>query len=387
MTRAFALLLLASTLHASPASAAEPRLVCFGNEPSWSLRFDGGGRATLAFPDGKPVEYRGRETRLDFLKERAWRGSPAGDAKAVLVAFLRETSCSDTMSDTAHPLSARVSLPDGRLLAGCCRIPAAPLEGTTWQLTSPGGAAGEATGGKPAPLSVRFSDGRASGFSGCNRFTGSYTRDGDTLTVGRLAGTMMACPEPRMAAEKAFLDGLSGTHRIAISGDRLSLTPASGSPLAFQAEPPPTLEGVTWKVTGFNNGRQAVVSAVTGTTLTMTFENGMVRGSSGCNTFRAPYKSEGKGLSIGAPAATRKTLRRRGRDGTGAPVPRRAPDRQGLDRGERDARRPPRRRGTGADGLGNRRLQSLNGLQGSRAFRTTERNDATSALPVTIPRK
>ena len=286
--------------------AAEPRLVCFGNEPSWSLRFDGGGRATLAFPDGKPVEYRGRETRLDFLKERAWRGTPSGDGKAVVVAFLREANCSDTMSDTAHPLSARVSLPDGRLLAGCCRIPASPLEGTTWQLTSPGGAAGEAKGAKAAPPTVRFADGRASGFSGCNRFTGGFKREGDTLTVGPLGGTMMACPEPRMAVEKVFLEGLSGTHRVAISGDRLTLTPASGSPLAFQAEPEPTLEGVTWKVTGFNNGRQAVVSAVTGTTLTLTFENGMVRGSSGCNTFRASYKSEGKGLSIGAPATTRK---------------------------------------------------------------------------------
>ena len=306
MTRAFALLLLATAFHALPAVAAEPRLVCFGNEPSWSLKFDGGGRATLAFPDGKPVEYRGRETRLDFLKERAWRGTPAGNGKAVVVAFLRETTCSDGMSDTAHPMSARVSLPDGRLLAGCCRVPASPLEGTTWQFTSPGGAAGETKDVTTARPTVRFADGRASGFSGCNRFTGAFTRDGDTITIGRLAGTMMACPEPRMAVEKAFLEGLSGAHRVAIAGDRLTLTPTSGSPLAFQAEPPPTLEGVTWKVTGFNNGRQAVVSAVTGTTLTLTFENGMVRGSSGCNTFRAPYTSEGNRLSIGAAVTTRK---------------------------------------------------------------------------------
>jgi heat shock protein HslJ len=298
MPRAFSAILLASAFHALPAAAAEPRLVCFGVEPSWSLRFDGGGRATLAFPDGKPVEYRGRETRLDFLKERAWRGTPSGDAKGVVVAFLRESACSDTMSDTVHPLSARVSLPDGRFLAGCCRIPASTLEGTTWQLTSPGGAGDS--------LTVRFVDGRASGFSGCNRFTGGFRREGDTLTVGPLAGTMMACPEPRMAIEKGFLDGLAGKHGVAISGTRLTLTPASGAPLVFQAQPEPTLEGVTWKVTGFNNGRQAVVSAVTGTMITLTFEDGMVRGSSGCNTFRAPYTSEGNRLSVGAAVTTRK---------------------------------------------------------------------------------
>jgi heat shock protein HslJ len=39
----------------------------------------------------------------------------------------------------------------------------------------------------------------------------------------------------------------------------------------------------------------------------MTFENGMVRGSSGCNTFRAPYTSEGNRLTIGAAATTRKS--------------------------------------------------------------------------------
>lgn len=297
-TPALAALLLTSALHALPAAAAEPRLVCFGNEPSWSLTFDGGGRAALAFPDRKPVEYRGKETRLDFLKERAWRGAPARDAKAVLVAFLREGACSDGMSETKHPLSARVSLPDGRFLAGCCRIPPSPLEVTTWRLDTPDP--------KAAPPTVRFAEGRASGFSGCNRFTGSYTRDGDAISIGPLAGTMMACPEPRMAAEKAFLDALSGKHGVAIAGDRLTLTPASGSPLAFQAEPPPTLTGVTWNVTGFNNGRQAVVSPRTGTTVTLSFENGKVTGTAGCNSFRATYTSEGSRLSIGPAATTRK---------------------------------------------------------------------------------
>jgi heat shock protein HslJ len=312
VTRAASVLVLVLALQARPAGAAEPRPVCFGAEPSWSLRFDGGGRATLAFPDGKPLEYRGRETRLEHLKERAWRGTPAGDGKAVVVAFLRESACSDTTSDTTHPLSARVSLPDGRLLAGCCRIPASPLEGTTWQLTSPDSPGDHSKDAKEAPVTVRFAGGRASGFSGCNRFTGGYSQDGDTLVVGPLAGTMMACPEPRMAAEKAFLGGLSGKHSVAIAGDRMTLTPASGEPLVFRAEPEPTLEGVTWKVTGFNNGRQAVVSAVTGTTLTLTFEDGMVRGSAGCNTFRAPYTADGNRLSIGAAAATRKACAEEG---------------------------------------------------------------------------
>ena len=62
-----------------------------------------------------------------------------------LVAFLRDAVCSDGMSDTKHPVIARVSLADGRFLAGCCRIvpatTAAPvaatsIEGPTWRLTA-----------------------------------------------------------------------------------------------------------------------------------------------------------------------------------------------------------------------------------------------------------
>ncbi|HSQ00164.1 MAG TPA: META domain-containing protein [Candidatus Dormibacteraeota bacterium] len=76
--------------------------------------------------------------------------------------------------------------------------------------------------------------------------------------------------------------------------------------LVFTAAPPPRIEGVTWEVTGYNNGRQAVVSPLIGTTLTLSFQNGAVVGSAGCNTFRATYTRDGQRLSIGPPAATRK---------------------------------------------------------------------------------
>ncbi|MCX6069250.1 MAG: META domain-containing protein, partial [Chloroflexi bacterium] len=247
----------------------------------------------------------GRETRLDFLGEWAWRSTITAAKGGDLEAFVRESTCRDGMSDTKHPMVARISLPDGRLLAGCCRVPvlASSFEGPTWRLTALGSrdVAGLATD----PVTARFEAGRVSGFSGCNRFTGAYTMDGDSVIVGRLAGTMMACTDPRMALEKAFLGGLTGKLRQAISGDRLTLTPATGEALGFQVQPAPTLEGVDWGVTGFNNGRQAVVSPLLGTTLTMTFSGGMVRGSSGCNTFRAPYTSEGNRLSIGPVTSTR----------------------------------------------------------------------------------
>jgi heat shock protein HslJ len=66
------------------------------------------------------------------------------------------------------------------------------------------------------------------------------------------------------------------------------------------------LTGVKWEVTGYNNGRQAVVGPLVGTRLNITFKDGKVSGSGGCNSFHGPFKVDGNALSIGPLATTRK---------------------------------------------------------------------------------
>ena len=105
---------------ATPVLAAEPPpLVCYGNEPTWRLDL-GGGAARLAASGEEEKDYAGRYTSLDAAKVHAWRGRVAG-AEGEIVSILGEESCSDGMSDQRRPFTARVSLPDGRLLVGCCR--------------------------------------------------------------------------------------------------------------------------------------------------------------------------------------------------------------------------------------------------------------------------
>ncbi len=182
---------------------------------------------------------------------------------------------------------------------------AATIEGQTWRLTSLPGQDLAALGAGQY-LTARFEAGRVSGFSGCNRFMGSYTVDRDQLVLGQLAGTMMACPGAAMTIESAFQGSLAGTLRYVIVDDRLTLTPVSGVQLVFDLEPKPVLEGAKWEVTGFNNGRQAVVGTVPGTRLTLSFKDGTLSGSSGCNTFRASYKAEESRIIVGPALATRK---------------------------------------------------------------------------------
>jgi len=182
-TSAAALIALVTAL---PAVAEEPSLICFGNEPSWSLELPEPGTARLAFPDAPPVEYRGRETRIDVIAERVWRGKPAAGEGGDVVAFLRDSVCSDGMSDTQHPVTARASLADGRFLAGCCRVPNATteapdgtharpaIEGPVWRLESLPGIDAKALASAQRGVNVRFKGGRVDAVLRSGRGDGSH---------------------------------------------------------------------------------------------------------------------------------------------------------------------------------------------------------------------
>ena len=291
--------------------AEEPSLICFGNEPSWRLDITEKGKAQFSTPDSAAVEYLGAANTLAWRKESVWRGQAVVPGGGELVAFLREGACSDGMSDTVHPYSVNVSLPGGRHYAGCCRVPTAQavsgsLENATWLLTTLPGQSLPAAQDRNA-VTVSFEAGRVHGFAGCNQFMGSYSLDGGRLVLGMLGGTMMACPEPAMSVENRFLKSFAGALNVAVAGSTLSLAPANGGEaLKFERAPPPRLEGVQWEVTGYNNGRQAVVSPKIGTRLTLAFQDGRVSGSSGCNRFHGEFKVEGNALKVGPLATTRK---------------------------------------------------------------------------------
>jgi heat shock protein HslJ len=79
--------------------------------------------------------------------------------------------------------------------------------------------------------------GRLSGFAGCNRYFAAVTVAGDQMRVSDPASTRMACPEAAMALEQEYLQRLAQTSVFAVTGDRLELSLADGSGMAFRAEP------------------------------------------------------------------------------------------------------------------------------------------------------
>ena len=105
---------------ARAAPADLPPLVCYGNEPTWRLDI-AGDEARLASSGEEEKDYTGHLTSLDRMKVHAWRGRLAQGAGGEIVTILSEDACSDGVSDQRRPYTVRVSLPDGRLLVGCCR--------------------------------------------------------------------------------------------------------------------------------------------------------------------------------------------------------------------------------------------------------------------------
>lgn len=181
------------------------------------------------------------------------------------------------------------------------------LEGPRWELVDFLNADGETVAATGQVATATFEDGQVNGNASCNRFFGEYTVDGETLTVGALGSTMMACVDDAlMQQEAAFLANLQAAATYTIAGDRLSIANADGVvTLTFVAGEPTPLVGTTWTATSINNGNEAVVGLIADTTITATFgEDGTLSGSAGCNTFTTGYTLDGDSLTIEMPAST-----------------------------------------------------------------------------------
>jgi heat shock protein HslJ len=91
------------------------------------------------------------------------------------------------------------------------------------------------------PLQLDFADGRIAVANACNRMGGGYSLEGESLTIVRMASTMMACADPKLMA----LDGeigkrLEGASKLTLlTGDTptLTISNAAGDKLVFAGEP------------------------------------------------------------------------------------------------------------------------------------------------------
>ena len=118
------------------------------------------------------------------------------------------------------------------LLAGGCGgdDDGPPLEGTEWALAS-----GVDVPDDADPPTLLLEEGNASGFGGCNTFTGGYELDGDSISIGPLAGTLMACELQKMAVEGAYMPALEAADAWSIDGDELVVSSGGEETLRFSS--------------------------------------------------------------------------------------------------------------------------------------------------------
>ena len=174
--------------------------------------------------------------------------------------------------------------------------PAAPvLAGTAWIMASLNGALPVAD----AAVTLQFGmDGTASGSDGCNRYTTMYNQLGDALTFMQpMAGTMMACSDPIMAQAAEYQKALAAVTRFTMSARQLVLFAGNDIVLTYIADVQ-ELDGTTWSVTSYNNGREAVVGLLSGTEITLNFDTTDLNGNAGCNNYVGGYSVEGSNITI-----------------------------------------------------------------------------------------
>jgi heat shock protein HslJ len=175
----------------------------------------------------------------------------------------------------------------------------ASFEGVPWVLAS----GLDVAGFESAAPSATFEDGTVGGSTGCNRYTAPYTVDGDELEIGQVAATLMACPPPADAVERAYVAALESVAAWRTEDDALVLEDADGTERLRYTTP--SLVG-EWTATSILTPT-ALTSPLPGTEITASFSvDGRLSGSSGCNTYTATYSADRGELEIGQPAGTRK---------------------------------------------------------------------------------
>ncbi len=181
------------------------------------------------------------------------------------------------------------------------------LEGD-WQLTTQDDGRSMVDIPDPVTVDATIRGATISGSTGCNRYAASYTVDGNALKIDVGPMTLIGCPSPQADIETAYIMNLGKVRTYTATSDTLTMYDSGGNEiLIYAAIPPATLDGVTWHVTGYNNGTGGVTSVVTGSDPTAIFDQaGTVSGDGSCNTFSGPVTVDGTSIKIGPLASTKR---------------------------------------------------------------------------------
>jgi len=187
------------------------------------------------------------------------------------------------------------------------------LRETSWQLvTIKEKNVGSITVDDNSKISISFTKNRVSGFSGVNRFSGSYSTNNDSISFSELSVSLMSGSRSAMDAEERFLRILRSAKKVRADKNTLTLENAKGDTLTFknlktsdkkENEILPLNKEILnteWKLVnmaGRNLGSYE--------NITISFSEDGVSGNSGVNTYFSSYVITNNNITIGVLSSTK----------------------------------------------------------------------------------
>jgi heat shock protein HslJ len=169
--------------------------------------------------------------------------------------------------------------------------PAGPGDGLvgSWVLTDGTGPDGpiQILGDNRITLVIDGTD--AGGRAACNLYGGTLTVNGSAVRISALSMTEMACNEPAMSAEAAYLAAIGAVAAWEREGDRLIMT-GPDVELTYELQrpvPDEEIVGTTWVLESLIQGPAA--SSVQGEAFLMLTADGAFTGMTGCRELRGHY--------------------------------------------------------------------------------------------------
>lgn len=162
----------------------------------------------------------------------------------------------------------------------------------TWLLSEAQSAQGGIELPEPARVTLEFQDGQVGGTAACNHYFAEVSIADDHITVEGIGQTEMACEEPLMSVESAYLSALGDVTSLDQHGDTLVLS-GEGVELTFDREarsPNVALTGTTWRLQTLLEGDTASTPAA-GSTL-MLHDEGTFAAQTGCRELTGSWSRE-----------------------------------------------------------------------------------------------
>jgi len=149
----------------------------------------------------------------------------------------------------------------------------ASFAGVPWRLVS----GLDVAGVEASPPSATFENTVVGGSTGCNHYSAPVTIDADSMKIGMIAATQMACAPPADSVERAYLDALGQVVGWRMDGSALVLVNGDGDELLRYEAASPVGD---WEATSIQTG-DALASPLPGTTITGTITPADVIGPTG----------------------------------------------------------------------------------------------------------